>query len=382
MSTLMSTLIDGIGDLVAVRCFVLRGEDTVSRERAREAISAALEAKSGPCIREPFDPASETAALFAQRMLTPSLFQETRIFHLRHAQTLGDDDIGEIDAALSGDIEGVYCIIEIDEGKKDAGRTLKKLHIDERLSVKPPTGVLLEFEKPADWKVADWLVDNTPLLIGRRITKQDAEYLAERVGYDVDTLHSELQKIDLYLPPGAPVTRAAIDRLTAREREMKPFELAAAAGRRDFPLALRVIEALFSVTVYMPLVVSALGRHFWALFRIKKFLAANPGVARRFAASKGSKNQDQTETGLAIGKAAGLFGDGEERKIYPVLIKSGIVDQTRGFSEDELARILGWLLEFDTGIKTGRIEPTRNNLQMLSYRIIRGETALTGNGGA
>ena len=378
----MMTLIDGIGNLSAIRCFVLWGEDTVSRERAREAVMAAIKAAAGPYTREPFDPAVESAALFAQRMLTPSLFQETRIFHLRHAQELRDEDLGELDTALSGDIEGVYCIIEIDEGKKDAGRILKKLHIDERLSAVPPKGFVLEFEKPPDWKIADWLVANAPLLIGRRIIKQDAEYLAERVGYDVDTLHSELQKIDLYLPPGAPVTRAAIDRLTAREREMKPFELAAAAGRRDFPLALRVIEALFSVTVYMPLVVSALGRHFWALFRIKKFLAANPGVARRFAASKGSKNQDQTETGLAIGKAAGLFGDGEERKIYPVLIKSGIVEQAAGFSENELARILGWLLEFDTGVKTGRIEPTRNNLQMLSYRIIRGEAALTENGGA
>jgi len=377
----MSTLIDGIKNLHSVRCFVLRGEDTVSRERAREAVIAALKEVAGPYTREPFDPAAESAALFAQRMLTPSLFQETRIFHLRHAQELKDGDLGELDTALSGDIEGVYCIIEIDEGKKDAGRILKKLHIDERLSAKPPTGFLLEFEKPPDWKIADWLVANAPLLIGRHIAKADAEYLAERVGNDLDTLHSELQKIDLYLAPAAPITRAVIDHLIAAERQRAPFELAAAVGRHDFPLALRIVSALFSVTVYMPLVVSALGRHFWALFRIKKFLAANPAVGRRFAASKGGKNQDQTETGLAIGKAAGLFGDGEERKIYPVLIKSGIVDQAAGFSEDELARILGWLLEFDTGIKTGTIEPTRDNLQMLCYRIVRARQVLEGGGG-
>jgi len=381
MSTLMSTLIDGIGNLRAVRCFVLWGEDTVSRERAREALIAALEAEAGPYTREPFDPAAESAALFAQRMLTPSLFQETRIFHLRHAQTVGDEDLGELDTALSGDIEGVYCVIEIDEEKKDTGRILKKLHIDERVSAKPPTACLLEFKKPRDWEIAGWLVDNAPLLINRKIARADAEYMIERVGTDLDTLYSELQKIDLYLAPSAPVTRAVIDHITGAVRPATPFELAAALGRRDFPRAMRIIDMLFSVTVSMPFVVSMIGRHFWALFRIKKFLAANPAVGRRFTASKGGKNQDQTETGLAIGKAAGLFGDGEERKIYPVLIKSGIVDQAMGFSEDELARILGWLLEFDTGIKTGTIEPTRDNLQMLCYRIVRARQVPEGGGG-
>jgi DNA polymerase III delta subunit len=371
----MNASFDTTENLRAVRCFILRGEDTVSRERAREAIIAGLEREIGQCRREPFDPESESAAIFAQRMLTPSLFQETRVFHLRHAQTLRDEDLDEIDAALSGDLEGVYCIIEIDEGKKEAGRVLKKLHSDERLSAKPPTGFLLEFERPADWQIADWLVANAPLLIGRRIAKADAEYLAGRVGYDVDALRSELQKIDLYLPANAPVSRAAIDHLTSAARHMTPFELAAAVGRRDFPQALRVIEALFSVTVSMPFVVAALGRHLWALFRIKKCLADSPDIGRRFAASRGSKNPEQTATGLAIGKAAGLLHDGEERKLFPVLIKSGVVDQAFRFSEDELARAIGWLLAFDSGIKTGRVEPTRDALQMLCYRIIRGTAA-------
>ncbi len=367
----MSALFDKKEDLRTVRCFILSGEDAVSRERAREGILAGLEAAAGPCSRESFDPAVESVALFAQRMLTPSLFQETRIFHFRHAQTLHDEELAELAAALSGDIPDIYCIIEIDEEKKDAARVIKELHIDKRGN----TCRTFEFGKPADWQIPDWLVVNVPLLIGRRITKVDAEYLAERVGYDLDVLHSELQKVDLYLASGAPVSRAAIEHITASVREMTAFELAAAVGRHDFPLAVRIIEALFSVNVHMPLVVSALTRHFWALFRIKKFLAANPGIGRRFAASKGYKNPDQTATGLAIGKAAGLLHDGEERKIYPVLIKSGIVEQASGFSEDELARIFGWFLEFDTGVKTGRIEPTRHALQMLCYRIIRIRTA-------
>jgi hypothetical protein len=55
----------------------------------------------------------------------------------------------------------------------------------------------------------------------------------------------------------------------------------------------------------------------------------------------------------------------------PVLIKSGIVEQASGFSCEELSKILAWLLEFDTGFKTGKFEPTEQALQLLCYKIIR-----------
>jgi DNA polymerase III delta subunit len=365
-----------IKDFSAKRCFVLQGEDAVCRERAREDIIAALEKTGGPCVREPFDPSAESAALFAQRMLTPSLFQERRVFLLRRAQDLEDEDLDELDSALSGGIDGVYCIIEIEEGKKDAGRVTKRLHIEERSAGKDSSACLLGFQKPRDWEIADWLVDNAVPLVGRKISHPDAEYLAARVGNDLDTLHSELQKIDLYLPPAAPVTRAVIDHIAGAFRQASPYELADALGRRDFPRTQRTIDMLYSTAVSLPFVVSVLGRHFWALWRIRKFLAANPDIGRRFAASRGYKNPAQNETGFAIGKAAGLLDDGEERKIYPVLIKSGIMEQANGFTDRELAAVLSWLGEFDTGIKTGRIEQAQSSLLMLCYRIVRARQVL------
>jgi DNA polymerase III delta subunit len=375
----MSPNIDGINNFSGVRCFFLQGEDTVSRERAKDDIIAALEKTGGPCVRELFDPAAEAASLFAQRMLAPSLFQERRVFIMRHAQDIEDGDLDELDTALSAGLDGVYSIIEIEEGKKDAGRVLKRLHVDERISGTPPTACHLEFSKPREWEVAEWLVTHAPLLTGRRIARSDAEHLAERVGNDLETLHSELQKIDLYLPPGAPVNRAVIDHIAGAVRQATPYELAEALGRRDFFRARRIIDLLYSVAVSLPFVVSALGRHFWALWRIRKFLADNPEVGKRFAASRGGKSQVQTETGLAIGKAAGLLDDGEERKIYPVLVKSGIVEQAGKFTDEELSAILSWLLEFDTGIKTGRIEQAQSTLQALCYRIVRARQVLEGS---
>ena len=119
--------------------------------------------------------------------------------------------------------------------------------------------------------------------------------------------------------------------------------------------------------------VSALCRHFWSLFRIGKFLSANPEIARRWTASKSQRgpSPEQTETGMAIGKAAGILTDGQQGRIFPVLIKSGIVEQAAGFSDKELSQILAWLLAFDTGFKTGKFEATEQALQLLCYKIIR-----------
>jgi hypothetical protein len=117
-----------------------------------------------------------------------------------------------------------------------------------------------EFTRPRDYEIGGWLVENAPAIIGRRIAKNDADYLADRVGYDLDLLNSELQKIDLTLPPGKLIDRAAIDSATGGYREMAPFELAAALGAQDLPSAIRIIDSLFSVNVYMPIVVAALAR--------------------------------------------------------------------------------------------------------------------------
>ena len=277
-------------------------------------------------------------------------------------------------AALSADIPDVYSIIEIDDAKKNAAKALKNTCVLKNIVPRlPPTCLYEDSTRPRDYEIPKWLVTNTPRLIGRRITPADAEYFADRVGYDPDALHGELQKIDLLLAPGAAVNRTAIELITGPVRGKNQFELAAAVGRRDFAAALQTINALFSVKTSMPLIVSALFRHFWSLFRINKFLAANPDIARRWAASlsRNGPSPEQTETGMAIGKAAGILGDGQQKRIFPALVKSGIVEQARSFSDSELSQILAWLLEFDTGFKTGRFEATEQALQLLCYKIIR-----------
>jgi DNA polymerase III delta subunit len=358
----------------SIHCFALCGEDTVSREHARGLIIASLETICGaPLTHEHYDSSIEPFTLFVQKMLSPSLFADLRVFHIKHAQTLTGGDLEELESALSVEIPDVYIIIEIDDAKKTAARVIKKLAIEKRCAATPPTCLYEEFPRPRDYEIAKWLVANTPRLIGRRIALPDAEYLADRVGFDLDILHGELRKLDLHLGKNASIDRDAIDHLTDALRERTVFELSAAVGRKDFVAVMETIDALFSVKTYMPLMVSALSRHFWSLFRINRFLNSNPSIAHAWAASKNQRGPStaQTEAGMAIGKAAGILTDGRQGRIFPVLVKSGIVEQATGFSGRELSRILAMLLEFEAGFKTGRIEATEQALQLLCFKIIR-----------
>ena len=367
----MNCSLDTVSPSGALRCFVLSGDDSVGIEHARATITAHLEKTGGALSHEHFDPANEHFALFVQRMLSPTLFGNLRVFHFRHVHERADDDLDELNNAFESGIPDAFAIVELDGPKKETAKALKKLRIEQRAGDDPPFCLHLEFARPPDWGIADWLVTNTPLLIGRQIAKPDAEYLADRVGRDLDLLYSELQKIDLHLPEKARIDRKTIDLITGRQREMTAFELAAALGRQDLAAALRIVGAIFAGTPYLPSVIAALGRHFWALFRIKKFCEANPDIGRRFAKSKGYKNSEQIVTGLAIGKAAGLLGDKDAHRIYPVLIKSGIMEQVSLFSDKEIERIIAWLLEFDWGIKTGRIAPDRASIEILCYRCVK-----------
>jgi DNA polymerase III delta subunit len=365
-----------------LRCFVFSGEDAVGIDVARAAIISRLEKAAGALTHERFDPGVETLDLFIQRMTSPTLFGEGRLFHFRHAQSLADGELAALDAALDAGIPDAYAFIEFDGTKKEIAGAWKKLHIDRRIAGTAPLCMHLDYARPPDWKIPEWLVTMTPRLIGRPIAKNDAEYLADCVGYDLSLLYGELQKIDLHLPEKARIDRAVIDLITGRKREMSPFELSAAMGKKNFTAALRTIDALFTDTVYLPLVVAAISRHFWALFRINKFLEANPGVGRRFSASRGYGNPDQTAAAFTIGKAAGLLDEKGAGRVYPVIIKSGIVNQATAFTADELERILAWLLDYDMGIKTGRIGQDKKSLQMLAYRCCNARTIIREGGAA
>ncbi|HEX3019457.1 MAG TPA: DNA polymerase III subunit delta [Chitinispirillaceae bacterium] len=352
---------------------ILCGDETVGRERAKLKLIGSIKEFHGNNIAtENFDMETDDFSALMESVLTPSLFQDVRIFQIHRAQHLNDSEVKKLNVLMDAPPPETYIIIEIDEEKK--GKTeykaVKRFRIEKRCESKESC-IYLEFPKPAEYKIGIWLVEQLPKLFNRTITKADADFLVDLVGNDLSILYSELQKIDTHLPSGVAVGHEIVEKIVGSSRQMTAFELAAALAERQFPRALQIIDSLFNTNAFAPAIVSAIYRHFWALYRIRCFAAANPQIMKRFQNAKGFNNPDQSECGFAIGRAAGLLADGEQRKVYPVIIASGIVPQARKFTDQELKVIFKWLLEFDSAIKTGRIEGSQHDLQMLCFKIGR-----------
>lgn len=349
------------------------GDETVGRERAKLKLINSVKELHGNITTESFDMDTDDFSAFMESILTPSLFMDTRVLQIHRAQRIADKDVKSFNHLLDDLPPDTYIIVEIDEEKKGKAdyKAVKKFKLDKRCGSKESDCVYQEFPKPSEYRIGAWLVEQLPQLFKRSISKANADFLVDLVGNDLNILYSELQKIDTHLSAGEPVNRQIIEKIVGASRQMTAFELAAALAERQFPRVLQIIDSLFSTSAFAPAIVSAIYRQFWAMFRIRCFGNANPQIIKRFENAKGYNNPDQSECGYAIGRAAGLLSNGDQRKVYPVIIASGIVKQAKKFTDQELKLIFKWLLEFDHGIKTGKVEGSQQDLQMLCFKIDR-----------
>lgn len=94
---------------------VYKGSDSISRERARSETVTEIGTRFPGMTEERFDPMVESFSQFAERMITPSLFSEFRIFFVNHAETLTPAEFGELEHVAQFDVPDVCCIVEADE---------------------------------------------------------------------------------------------------------------------------------------------------------------------------------------------------------------------------------------------------------------------------
>ncbi|MBN1604056.1 MAG: hypothetical protein JW915_20770 [Chitinispirillaceae bacterium] len=354
------------------RVYFLSGNDNVGKQQYRNRVLNSISSLFPQSAVVRFDHADGDFSAYTQDMLTQSLFQDTRIFIIAHGEQLGDKELKELNKILKNPPDDAFIIIEICEEKKSTGGgALRKLQAEKRVQASPEIYQSADFQRPPDYKVAQWLTSQVSSLFGRSISKTDADFFIDLVGNDIDLLYSELQKIDIHLEPREAITRSVIEQIVGSSRQMTVFELASELGKKDFARALEIINSLFATTFFAPSMTAALFRHFWALLRIRKFGQTSPGVVKTFLRSRGYNNPSQNEAALAIGIAAGLLKGGDSRKVYPVIIASGVVDQAQKYSDEELCQIIRWLLEFDAGVKTGRVSADQHEVMMLCFRIAR-----------
>jgi len=353
------------------RLMVVTGDDPFAMDLAKSKYLERVKAAYGQYTLENFDSANERIGDFTARAMTASLFQEIRVCCILHAQSLSDKEIAALDAALGYEIPDVFIFISAELEKKSKaekrvkeGLRLKELAKDGSVSVQDAV-------RPYDNKIADWIVAQVPQFYDRQIGKPEAQLLADTVEYDL--IYSELQKIDMALPPGARIDRKIIQDITGATRTMTVYELAAALGKRDLPTALRVLDSLLSSNLYAPQVISAVFKRFWSMLKIKKFLQKNPALLRQYNTRGYGADSPQSMAAYEIGLACGIVTEKTKNLVYRDIILSGIVNQAQNFSDKGLTGIIKMLQKFDVDVKTGRADDSAVSLQMLCYRIVRAE---------
>ncbi|MBN1308818.1 MAG: hypothetical protein JXA18_12920, partial [Chitinispirillaceae bacterium] len=168
---------------------------------------------------------------------------------------------------------------------------------------------------------------------------------------------------------GRNIDRAAVEMIVGPSRSMTVFELAAACGARQGARVMRIVESLFAAPCSVPMIVGVLYRHYGALLRIRRYGRKQPRDVKLLVSGGGY--EEKNRAALRIGMAAGLLHEGEERKVYPVVIASGIVAQAQQYTDRQLETALAWLVEFDTAVKTGMRNGSRREVELLCYRLLR-----------
>jgi DNA polymerase III delta subunit len=356
---------------------LIAGDDTISREKAEHNAIADIIGQYPDASIERFDPEKHDVPEYVENMLTSSMFQTMRIFILREIQSVNKDGLKLINDIFSYKLTDQYLILETGlrtekKGKSkavsaDFGKWLA--HFLELTESEPDRFSFAEYLQPPEWKTAEWVVMQTPLLTGRTIGMKEAQYLVDLAGSDTTVLYSELQKIDVHLAQGQPIGRNDIANITGATRQMTPFELAAAVGKKDMVRVLEIIDSLYSGNVYIPLYISALFRHFWALYRIRNYALEHPDDITTFTRSR--NRELQNEAGLRIGIAAGLLTAKQSSRVFPVMVKDRVVEQAMSYTLKQYTTSIGWLKDYDIGIKTGRINDSKTGLQLLCYKMVK-----------
>ncbi|MDR0307035.1 MAG: DNA polymerase III subunit delta [Chitinispirillales bacterium] len=351
------------------RLMIVTGDDTFTMELLKNRYLEQIKLVRSEFILETYDSLTETLSSFIGRMMTASLFQEIRVFCIFHAQSFSESELGELDKALDYEIPDVYLFIaaQIEKRSSAEAKILKKLQLKKRAAAALVT--VQDCSKPYDNKLAEWITKQAPGMFNRQIERDAAQLLAELVEFDL--LYSELQKIDINLPAGARIDKKIVEEITGATRTLTVFELAAALGQKDLPRALNVLDSLFSCGFSAPFAISAIFRHFWSLFKIKNFLEKNPALLKQYNAGGFGESSPQSKAAFEIGRACNLLTENDAKKVYPVIIKPGVINQSQKFTGAGLRRILGLLQQFDVEVKTGKTESSPRTLQMLCYRIAR-----------
>jgi DNA polymerase-3 subunit delta len=164
---------------------------------------------------------------------------------------------------------------------------------------------------------------------GNSIARDVAELVAEIAGTDLARLSDVLERLCLFVGPGAPVTEEAVAECVARVKTADTWALVDVVGKRDLGGALRLLADVYDSRDHgLPL----LGALAWSVRQLARFQIAIEG-------------------GASTDEAAARAG------IFPAFRAREVAQKARALKAKELERWLLVLAETDVALKSSRRPP-------------------------
>lgn len=349
---------------------VLGGTDTLGREKVKEQIHDALYATHPTFQEEYYDSTRESLDEYLVRLVTPTIFGDFRLFHVPHVQKLSLVDTERLAEILPVVGNDVLLLLEYEPKKR--GSDKRSLTKELSLSKHEKSGLCFHyvFDAPRAYQLPKWLVGQVKTLFGRRMDEVCAKYLVEYVGDDVSLLYSEIQKLDIYLPENAPITKQAIEAVTGNTANASPYDLANAIGQRSWSEVLEILERIFDNKTFQILpMVAIIYRHFWKLYKIRSYAQANARYAMSYFSAV---YKEKSEIAASIGKAVGIMGENQSsNQAYPIMVLPDMIGQARGFQQEEIQKALTLLSDYDRSVKSGLVRSDDASFTQLCYTLTR-----------
>jgi DNA polymerase III subunit delta len=234
----------------------------------------------------------------------------------------GDDDDGKKDSPLDRLMQYVAAPVDstclvIVAAKVDGRRKLA--------TVAKKQDFMVSCEPLDSRKLAAWIVSGVKAR-GHAIDHDIADLLGEISGPDMAVLSDAIERLSLYVGPGAPITEQAVSECVARVRTGDTWALVDAVGKKDLGVGLRLLAEVYDPRDRgLPL----LGAIAWSIRQLARFQAA-------------------LEDGKSADEAAKLAG------VYQPFRARELSSKAKTFKPYELARWLLVLAETDVALKSSR----------------------------
>lgn len=244
--------------------FAFAGNNMTEKQEALESqVKKWLGDQSGEALsREIYFGEEIRSEVISQSYETVSMFSTKKAIILRHFEKVSPSVEKQLAQLLSrpNDNTGVFLETEKWSLKSPVQALFKK------------NGQLLHFKLPYSNKIPEWLVSRCLNKFKRPMHRDAALFLWECVGDNLQELEYELNKLNTFLPEGAPITAHTIHETVLPHRNINFFELQKNMGLRDKARSLLSLTNNLNQGEPPLLLAIRLFHHFFKLLKIRTFL--------------------------------------------------------------------------------------------------------------